>query len=172
MVFSFFEKFDNILLTMTDLVQKIAKKYLPKQAPQIQPGWTVKIHQRIKEGNKTRISMFEGIVIAKKHGNEAGATFTVRKIVSGIGVEKTFPIYSPTIEKIEIIKRSKVRRAKLYYLREKSKKETRKKLRTLVEIAGSENLKESEKEINEKETELKENTAAQENPEVDKNNKI
>jgi len=123
---------------MTDIVQKFSQKYLPKQAPQIQPGWTVKVHQKIKEGNKTRISMFEGIVIAKKHGNEAGATFTVRKIVSGIGVEKTFPLYSPTIEKIEIIKKSKVRRAKLYYLREKSKKETRRKLKAFIEAIAPE----------------------------------
>lgn len=74
---------------------------------------------------------FEGIVIAKKHGNEAGGTFTVRKVISGIGVEKIFPIYSPTIEKIEILKKAKVRKAKLYYLREKSRKETRKKLKAV-----------------------------------------
>lgn len=100
-----------------------------KELPDFRVGWTIKVHQKIKEGNKTRTQPFEGIVIAKKHGSEAGATFTVRKIFGSIGVEKTFPLHSPLIEKIEIIKTSKVRRAKLYYLREKSKKEIRRKVK-------------------------------------------
>ncbi len=74
---------------------------------------------------------FEGIVIAKKHGNEAGGTFTVRKVISGVGVEKIFPVNSPTIEKIEVLKKARVRRAKLYYLREKSRKEARRKIKTM-----------------------------------------
>ncbi|MBI2003571.1 MAG: 50S ribosomal protein L19 [Parcubacteria group bacterium] len=114
-----------------DKIQQFAQKYNTRQIPEIQPGWTIKVFQKIKEGGKERTAPFEGIVIAKKHGKEAGGTFTVRKIVSGIGVEKIFPVYSPTIEKIEVIKKAKVRRAKLYYLRGKSRKETRRKIKAI-----------------------------------------
>lgn len=103
----------------------------------LRPGDTIRVHQRIKEGDpsrksgadtdKSRLQVFEGLVIARKHGCEAGATFTVRKVSGGIGVERIFPLYSPIIEKIEIIKRTKVRRAKLYYVREKAVKELRKR---------------------------------------------
>jgi large subunit ribosomal protein L19 len=85
----------------------------------IKAGDVVRIYQRIKEGGKERTQVFEGIVIARKHGNEIGATITVRKEISGIGVEKIFPIHSPIIEKIEILKEGKRKRAKLYYLRRK-----------------------------------------------------
>jgi large subunit ribosomal protein L19 len=85
----------------------------------IKAGDIVRVYQRIKEGEKERTQVFEGIVIARKHGNEIGATITVRKEISGIGVEKIFPIHSPTIEKIEILKEGKRKRAKLYYLRKK-----------------------------------------------------
>lgn len=91
--------------------------HLKKDLPGIRPGDTVKVYQKIKEGDKERVQAFEGLVLARKHGKEMGATITVRKVVSGVGVEKIFPLHSPTIEKIEIIKRGKVRRAKLYYLR-------------------------------------------------------
>jgi large subunit ribosomal protein L19 len=111
-------------------IREFAQKYNQRQVPEIKPGWTVRVYQRIKEGGKERVAPFEGIVIARKHGREAGSTFTVRRVISGIGVEKIFPLYSPTIEKIEVIKKAKVRRAKLYYLREKSKKETKKKIKT------------------------------------------
>ena len=114
-----------------DKIQQFAQKYNARDIPEIQPGWTVKVLQKIKEGGKERVAPFEGLVIARKHGREAGGTFTVRKTVSGVGVEKIFPIYSPTIQKIEIVKKAKVRRAKLYYLREKSRKETRRKLKTV-----------------------------------------
>ncbi len=88
----------------------------------VKPGDLVRIYQKVKEGNKQRIQVFEGLVIARKHGKEIGATITVRSEISGIGVEKIFPIHSPTIERVEILKRGKVRRAKLYYLREHKKK--------------------------------------------------
>ncbi|MEK7659445.1 MAG: 50S ribosomal protein L19 [Patescibacteria group bacterium] len=114
-----------------DKIQQFVQKFNTREIPDLQPGWTVKVFQKIKEGEKERIAPFEGIVIAKKHGHEAGGTFTIRKIISGIGVEKIFPVHSPTIEKIEIIKKAKVRRAKLYYLRGKSRKETRRKLKTI-----------------------------------------
>jgi len=88
-----------------------------EKIPEIHPGDTIKIYERVKEKDKIKIHPFEGVVIAKKHGNEIGATITVRTIRSGVGMEKIFPIHSPIIEKIEIVKRGKVRRAKLYYLR-------------------------------------------------------
>lgn len=84
----------------------------------IRPGDTVRVYQKIKEKDKERIQAFEGQVLARKHGKEPGATITVRKVISGIGVERIFPIHSPTIDKIEVVKKGKARRAKLYYLRE------------------------------------------------------
>ena len=97
----------------------------------IRPGDTVRVHQKVIEKGKTRIQMFEGLVIAVKHGHEAGGTFTVRAQMSGVGVEKIFPLYSPVIDKIEITKRSKVRRAKLYFIREKVAREVRRQLRNM-----------------------------------------
>ncbi len=102
---------------------------------EIKPGDTVRVHQKIQEKGKTRIQMFEGLVLAVKHGKESGGTFTVRKVASGVGVEKVFPIYSPVIDKIEIVKRSKVRRAKLYYIREKVAREIRRKMRNMKIIS-------------------------------------
>ena len=93
----------------------------------LKSGWTVKVYQKIKEGEKTRSQAFEGLIIARKHGNESGGTVTVRKVSDGIGVEKTFPVFLPTIDKVEVVRKSKVRRSKLYYLREKSAKEIRRK---------------------------------------------
>lgn len=95
----------------------------------IKAGDTVRVMQKIQEKGKTRLQAFEGIVLSVKHGTEAGATFTVRKVASGVGTEKTFPLYSPLIDKIEIVKRAKVRRAKLYYIREKAAKEIRRAMR-------------------------------------------
>ena len=94
------------------------------------PGDTVRVHQRIKEKDKVRIQVFEGVVIARKHGTEPGATLTVRRLGSdGIAVEKIFPLYSPMIDRIEVIRRTKMRRARLYFLREKTPKQIREKLR-------------------------------------------
>src|SRR5947207_14717501 len=94
-----------------------------RQAMDLRAGDTVKVWQKIKEGDKTRLQAFEGLVLARKHGREAGATFTVRKVASGVGVEKIFPLYSPNIDKVEVLRRAKVRRAKLYHIREKVAKE-------------------------------------------------
>lgn len=88
-----------------------------KDLPNIRSGDTVKISQKIKEGDKERIQEFIGLVIARKHGNELGGTITVRKIVSGVGIERIFPVHSPTIVKIEVLGEGKSRRSKLYYLR-------------------------------------------------------
>ena len=102
-----------------------------RKAIGIKAGDTVKVHQRIQDKGKTRIQIFEGIVLARKHGNEPGATFTVRKMASGVGVEKIFPLYSPNIDKIEIVKRSKVRRAKLYFIRDKVAREIKRQMRRM-----------------------------------------
>jgi len=99
-----------------------------RQKLDLRSGDTVKIWQKIKEGNKTRSQIFEGLVLARKHGKEAGGTFTVRKVVEGIGVERIFPLYSPVIEKIQIVRRAKTRRAKLYHIRDKAAKEIRKEM--------------------------------------------
>ncbi|MCD6528104.1 50S ribosomal protein L19 [bacterium] len=111
---------------MTINLKHKLKQYqsLPER-PEILPGDTVRVHQKVKEKDKERIQIFEGQVLAKKHGKEIGATVTVRSVIDGIGVEKIFPIYSPTIEKIEIIKRGKTKRAKLYYLRTAKGKKAR-----------------------------------------------
>jgi len=103
----------------------------------IKAGDTVKVHQKIQDKGKTRIQIFEGLVLARKHGDEPGATFTVRKVASGVGVEKIYPLYSPLIDKIEIVKRAKVRRAKLYYIREKVNREIKRQMRrmSLVSLA-------------------------------------
>lgn len=92
-------------------------------------GDTVRVHQKIQEKGKTRIQIFEGMILARKHGTEAGGTFTVRKSSNGYGVERIFPLYSPMIEKVEVVKRSKVRRAKLYFIKDKAVKEINKRLK-------------------------------------------
>ncbi|OGZ33970.1 MAG: 50S ribosomal protein L19 [Candidatus Portnoybacteria bacterium RBG_19FT_COMBO_36_7] len=96
---------------------KMTEEQLKKDLPEIKPGYTVIVHQKIKEGDKERIQHFQGLVIAQKHGSGINATFTVRKISAGVAVERIFPLHSPNIQKIEVVKKSKVRRAKLYYLR-------------------------------------------------------
>ncbi len=105
------------------------KKKEKKEVPEIDTGDEVKIHHRIRVGDNERVQISEGLVIARKHGNENTATITVRKKIDKVGVEKIFPIHSPNIEKIEVKKKGKARKSKLYYLRNKSKKETRKKLK-------------------------------------------
>ena len=103
----------------------------------IRPGDTVRVHQKIQDKGKTRIQMFEGLVLARKHGTEPGATFTVRKVASGVGVEKIFPLYSPLIDQIEIVRRAKVRRAKLYYIREKVNREIKRQMRRMSLVSMS-----------------------------------
>ncbi len=99
-----------------DLMKIVTQKYVKEQAPEVSVGDTVRIHLKVKEGSRERIQMFEGTVIAKKHGG-LEETFTVRRVSYGVGVEKVFPLHTPSIEKIETVRRGKVRRAKLYYLR-------------------------------------------------------
>ncbi len=103
-----------------------------RAALSMRSGDTVRVWQKIKEGDKTRLQAFEGLVLARKHGTESGATFTVRKVMDGVGVERIFPLYSPSIDNIEIVRRSKVRRSKLYFVREKAAKEIRHQMRKLI----------------------------------------
>ncbi len=130
---------------MSTKTENFIKTQLKTNLPDIRPGDTVRIHQKIparittqgvaggKEKDVRKTQIFEGQVIARKHGKEAGATITVRKVVSGVGVEKIIPIHSPIIDKIEIVKRGKVRRAKLYYIREAKGKKARLKKQNFTE---------------------------------------
>lgn len=107
--------------------EKKEKKQIEKQAiPDLKPGMTVKVHQKITEkgpkGDKQRVQVFEGIILAHKHGKEAGSTITVRKVSEGVGVEKIFPLNSPNVLKVEPIKQAQVRQSKLYYLRDSKKR--------------------------------------------------
>ncbi len=109
-------------MNVVDLVQK--KYFRAENLPDFRPGDTLKVHVKIKEGTRERIQIFEGIVIAKQHGG-LDETFTVRKISNGVGVERIFPVHCPSIEKVEVVRKGKVRRAKLYYLRKLSGKAAR-----------------------------------------------
>ena len=101
-----------------DLIQAFTSEQIKTEVPVIRIGDTIRIHNKIKEGNKERIQMFEGTVIAK-HGGGISETFTVRRVSYGCGVEKTFPLHSPNVAKVDIVRVGKVRRAKLYYLRDR-----------------------------------------------------
>lgn len=118
-------------------VELITKTYIKQNVPSLRSGDTVRVYERVKEGDKERLQVFEGLVIYTKHGTKTpNATFTVRKISAhGVGVEKTFPLHSPSIQKIEVVKHDKVRRAKLYYVRDlmgKKKKKTAAKMLGMV----------------------------------------
>ena len=101
-----------------DLIKILNEQQMKADAPVVEVGDTVKVHVKIKEGNRERIQVFEGTVIAKKNGS-VGETFTVRRLSYGVGVEKVFPLHSPSIDKVEVVRHGKVRRAKLYYLRDR-----------------------------------------------------
>jgi large subunit ribosomal protein L19 len=108
-------------------VDKVERKGLDFKA-----GDTVRVWSKIQEKGKTRLQAFEGLVLSRKHGAESGATFTVRKVASGVGVERIFPLYSPNIDNIEILRKSKTRRNKLYYIRTKAVKEVKKRLKSIT----------------------------------------
>ncbi|HZG61113.1 MAG TPA: 50S ribosomal protein L19 [Anoxybacillus sp.] len=102
---------------MHHLIQEITKEQLRTDLPEFRPGDTVRVHVKVVEGNRERIQVFEGVVI-KRRGAGISETFTVRKVSYGVGVERTFPVHTPKIAKLEVVRRGKVRRAKLYYLRQ------------------------------------------------------
>ena len=111
-----------------DLVKALNSQYMKEELPEVKVGDTVRVHVRIKEGARERIQVFEGTVIARKHGG-IGETVTVRRISYGVGCEKVFPVHSPSIVKVETVRRGKVRRAKLFYLRERTGKAAKVKAR-------------------------------------------
>ncbi|MFC1580899.1 50S ribosomal protein L19 [Thermodesulfobacteriota bacterium] len=100
-----------------DIIETLEKEQMRLDVPDFKPGDTIRVHARIKEGEKERIQVFQGVVMRKRKGN-TGATFTVRKVSYGIGVERIFPMHSPSIDKVEIVSRGRVRRGRLYYLRQ------------------------------------------------------
>ena len=104
-----------------DVLRSVTQEYMKSDIPAFNVGDTVKVHVKIKEGNRERIQVFEGFVLKRQNGG-IGETFTVRRIASGVGVEKTFPVHSPLVEKIEVVRRGKVRRARLHYMRERTGK--------------------------------------------------
>lgn len=107
-------------------------------------GDTVCVWSKILEKGKIRLQAFEGLVLSRKHGTESGATFTIRKVASGVGVERIFPLFSPNIDKIEIIRKSKTRRSKLYYIRTKAVKEVKKRLKSITLSQNEEEVKAEE----------------------------
>ena len=115
-----------------DIMQAITKEYVKSDIPVFSVGDTVKVHVKIKEGSRERIQIFEGFVLKKQHGG-VNETFTVRRIASGVGVEKTFPLNSPLVEKIEVVKKGDVRRAKLNYMRQRTGKSAKIKTKVYTE---------------------------------------
>ena len=111
-----------------DVLSSVTNEYMKSDIPAFNVGDTVKVHVKIKEGNRERIQIFEGFVL-KRQGGGIGETFTVRRIASGVGVEKTFPIHSPLVEKIEVVRRGKIRRARLHYMRQRTGKSAKIKSR-------------------------------------------
>ena len=111
-----------------DVLSSVTNEYMKSDIPAFNVGDTVKVHVKIKEGNRERIHIFEGFVL-KRQGCGIGETFTVRRIASGVGVEKTFPIHSPLVEKIEVVRRGRVRRARLHYMRQRTGKSAKIKTR-------------------------------------------
>lgn len=136
---------------MTTKTSQLTQTYLKPQMPDVRPGDTVRVHVRITEGVKERIQVFEGVVLAQKHGKGIEGTMTVRKISQGVGVERIFPLHSPLIEKIEVVKRTKVRRAKLYYLRDAKGKRGRLKATDLDVAMITNEQPSSKQEIEEEE---------------------
>lgn len=148
----------------TDLIQKLNTENQKKSLTKIEVGDTVRVHTKIKEGNKERIQIFEGVVIAMKHGTGVNGTFTVRKISNGIGVERVFPFHSPNIAKVEVKRRAKVRRAKLNYLRNLTGKKARLKESQFDALVV--NVVEEPEVKEEKSIEKKEKSEEVENPEL------
>ena len=116
-------------MTVANTVKTSPVDMEARKALDIRPGDTVRVWQKIEEKGKIRLQAFEGLILARKHGREAGGTFTVRRVASGVGVEKVFPLYTPMIDRVEIVKRSRVRRSKLYFIRDKAARESRRQLR-------------------------------------------
>lgn len=145
-----------------NILDQITQEYKKNDVPVFNVGDTVKVHIKIKEGSRERIQIFEGFVLKRQHGG-INETFTVRRIASGVGVEKTFPIHSPLIEKIEVVKKGKVRRAKLNYMRKRTGKSAKIKARVLTEeqIAAEKAMLAAEKAAPAEEKPVEAETAAE-----------
>lgn len=130
-----------------DKIRQFDKKGLRTNVPKLRSGMKIRVWQKIKEGDKERIQAFEGLVITVKHGRGKSGTFTVRKISSGVGVERIFPFHTPTVEKIEVLSQAKVRRAKLYYLRDRIGKKAKMKQVELTEVVADKETKESKEKL-------------------------
>src|SRR3989339_1150438 len=133
-----------------------------KKVPEIRTGYTVRVHQKIKEGSKERVQIFEGLVIKVSSGEGVDKTFTVRRIASGVGVEKIFPLHSSNIAKIEVVKKAKITKAKLYYMRERTGKSAR--LRETHMKGGDVKMIEQEEEILEEQPVVEEEVVVEEAP--------
>lgn len=151
-------------------MEKLLKKFMKKNAPKVQSGDTVRVHLKVTEGAKERIQIFEGLVIAVKHGYGLDGTFIVRKESFGVGVERVFPIHSPKIIKVERVKQSRVRRSKLYYMRDLSGKNARlKEMNRDVKVWEEKGAEEELARIEEEKAKLAEEEAAKRTEEEAKN---
>ncbi len=152
----------------THIYQEITAKFGRQKVADLKVGNTIRIHQRVKEGEKTRVQVFEGIVIAIKHGHGLDGTFKVRRIAAGgVGVEKTFPFHLPSIEKIQVIKQAKVRSSKLYYLRERFGKSARFSNEKITNTTWEEELDEEVGEASDENTEKEEKAEEKEEKPAD-----
>ena len=156
---------------MNNIINEVTNKYTKNNTPNLRPGYVVRVSEKIIEGDRERIQVFEGLVLSVKHGTGINSTFTVRKIAQGrVGVERTFPLHMPFLEKIEVLKQERVRRSKLYFIREqinkKTKKRKTKEKNIIFEMSSLSESKEEKKELD------KEDLQAQENKKVDNNEAI
>lgn len=149
-------------MTIQTAIRLSPVKIEERKRVDVKAGDTIKVTLKIEDKGKTRLQAFEGLVLARKHGTTMGATITVRKVSNGVGVERIFPLYSPSIEKIEIIKRSETRRSKLYFIREKAAKEIRKRMR-MAAFTGNQ-LRDADEVADEEVVEAPEETPIEEAP--------
>ncbi len=143
-----------------DVIKSIEHEQLKSKVPDIKVGDTIRVHQRIKEGNRERIQVFEGIVIKKQNGG-LNETFTVRRVAYGVGVEKTFLIHSPLVEKVELVRVGKVRRAKLYYLRDRVGKAAKTKENVGADLKREDVVVKEEMPVEETKTKSEETTTTE-----------
>jgi len=123
---------EQLVISPVDLAERRSLDFSAGDTVRVWLKITERVMEKDKIKEKTRSQAFEGLVLARKHGREAGATFTLRRVVDGVGVERIFPLYSPFIEKVEVLRRARVRRAKLYHIREKAAKEVRRQMRNVI----------------------------------------
>ncbi len=157
---------------MNNIINKVTNKYTKNNTPNLRPGYVVRVFEKIIEGDRERIQVFEGLVLSVKHGTGINSTFTVRKIAQGrVGVERTFPLHMPFLEKIEVLKQEKVRRSKLYFIREqinkKTKKRKTKEKNIIFEMSSLPESKEEKKELDKEVDSDNKDLQAQENKKLD-----